>query len=92
MELQLDLNKQYSFADYLNWLDNKRRELFNGFIKLMTPAPNLLHQQISRELFGKFYLNYLKNKIKCNLFHAPFDVRFPENGETDPKKIYGTST
>jgi len=35
MELSLDLTKRYSYADYLTWLDDKRRELWGGFIKLM---------------------------------------------------------
>ncbi len=86
MELQLDLNKQYTFADYLTWFDDKRRELWNGFIKLMTPAPNLYHQKVSSRLHGLFFIHFFKNN-PCQLFHAPFDVRFPENGETDPKKI-----
>ena len=32
MELQLDLTKRYTYADYLTWLDDKRRELIDGFI------------------------------------------------------------
>ncbi len=87
MELQLDLNKQYTFADYLQWFDDKRRELWNGFIKLMTPAPNLYHQQVAYNLTLKFGVAKDKINKKCKLFFAPFDVRLPENGETDPKKI-----
>ena len=32
--LNLDLSKRYTYAEYLTWLDNKRRELINGFIHL----------------------------------------------------------
>jgi len=88
MELQLDLNKRYSFADYLTWFDDKRRELWNGFIKMMTPAPNLEHQEISANLFTDFSIFFRKNKLKCKLFHAPFDVRLPKKDETDDKNIY----
>lgn len=88
MELQLDLNKRYSFADYLTWFDDKRRELWNGFIKMMTPAPNLQHQQIIRDLVTSFCNLKVKKKSNCQLFFAPFDVRFPQKGETDDKKIY----
>jgi Uma2 family endonuclease len=88
MELQLDISKKYSFADYITWFDDKRRELWNGFINIMTPAPNLYHQQISRELFGKIYNIFSKNKCNCQLFHAPFDVRFPKKGETADNKIF----
>lgn len=88
MELNLDLNKRYSFADYLTWFDDKRRELWDGFIKMMTPAPNLYHQEISSNLLKKMFINFDKHKNNCKLFHAPFDVRFPKNGEKKDEQIY----
>jgi hypothetical protein len=36
MELLLDTAKRYTYADYLTWLDDKRRELGNGFINMMS--------------------------------------------------------
>ncbi len=86
MELQLDLTKRYTFADYLTWLDDTRRELIDGFVRLLFPAPKRIHQKISGELHGIFW-NFLKNK-KCQLFYAPFDVRLPKNGEKDGNQIY----
>jgi len=86
MELNLDLNKRYTFADYYTWADEKRRELFDGFIKMMTPAPNRIHQQISKRLNFKIQY-YLQNK-KCEVYYAPFDVRLPNNGEKSDDKIY----
>ena len=88
MDLQIDLNKKYTFADYLQWFDDKRRELFNGFIKMMSPAPTMNHQKISMKLLSKFILFQDKNKNNCQLFHAPFDVRLPINGEKDDDKIF----
>jgi len=84
--LQLDLNKRYTYADYLTWFDDKRRELIDGFIKLLSPAPLTLHQLVSGELF---YLlkHYLKHK-KCIVFDAPFDVRLPQNGENTNEMIF----
>ena len=73
--VDLDLNKRYTFADYLGWFDNKRRELINGFVNLMTPAPSTKHQLISGAIHGQLW-QQLKND-KCNVFAAPFDVRFP---------------
>ena len=84
--LNLDLNKRYSYADYLTWFDDVRRELFDGFIKLMTPAPSITHQRLLLNIL-KFYINFLENK-KCEVFISPFDVRFPKNGEKNDKKIY----
>jgi len=85
--LELDLNKRYTYADYLTWMDDKRRELFNGFIRLMTPAPSRKHQQISANLGGLIW-SYLRNK-QCEVYHAPSDVRFPEKtANTKNKQIY----
>lgn len=85
--LQLDLNKRYTYADYLTWMDDKRRELIDGFVKLMTPAPAKRHQTISSNLHIILGV-YLKKKKRCKIFHAPFDVRLPENGEKEGNKIY----
>jgi Uma2 family endonuclease len=85
--INIDLNKRYTFADYLTWLDDKRRELFNGFVKMMTPAPSTKHQLILNEINGQFW-QQLK-KTKCKVFPAPFDVRFPsKSGEISDDKIY----
>jgi Uma2 family endonuclease len=85
--VNIDINKRYTFADYLTWMDDKRRELFNGFVKLMTPAPARIHQRISISLAGQFW-RFLQ-KQKCEVYTAPFDVRFPsKSGETADNKIY----
>jgi Uma2 family endonuclease len=83
MELLLDTKKRYTYADYLTWWDDKRRELVNGFIRMMTPAPKLQHQEISVNLSGDLRNIIKKNRGKCKIFHAPFDVRFPKNGEKE---------
>jgi Uma2 family endonuclease len=84
--LNLDMNKRYTFADYLTWWDDKRRELIDGFVHKMTPAPVRKHQKISFQ-FTLSFGNYLLGK-KCEVYHAPFDVRLPKNRETEPDKIY----
>jgi Uma2 family endonuclease len=85
--LNLDLNKRYTYADYLTWMDDVRRELYDGFIKLMTPAPSSKHQEISFNLSGIFRSFILKKK--CKGFAAPSDVRFLKNksSKTD-KQVY----
>jgi Uma2 family endonuclease len=80
MEVLLDPKKQYTYADYLTWLDDKRRELVNGFVYMMT-APNMRHQRVSMSLVAELYNIIKRNKGKCEVFHAPFDVRLPKNGE-----------
>ena len=83
--LQLSLNKRYTYADYLTWLDDKRRELIDGFINLMS-GPVREHQKVSITISSRIF-NFLENK-KCEVYSAPFDVRFPKNGETADDKIF----
>ena len=87
MELTLDLKRRYTYADYLTWLDDKARELINGFIQKMSPAPRSIHARVSSEIFYHLSFFLKKNKYKCRVFHAPFDVRFPKQGETCNDKI-----
>jgi Uma2 family endonuclease len=86
--LNLDLSKRYTYADYLTWLDDKRRELFNGFVKMMTPAPSRIHQRISANLV-RVWGNCLFNK-KCEVYHAPSDVRLPKNNKNKTNKAICT--
>ena len=89
MEVILNVNKRYTYADYLTWLDNKRRELLDGFIRLMSPAPSLAHAQASLELAVLFKIFIKQNHEKCQVFCAPFDVRLPKNpDEVTNDKIY----
>ncbi|KAA6340704.1 hypothetical protein EZS27_011446 [termite gut metagenome] len=88
MELQLDMNKRYTYADYLTWTDNKMRELLDGFIKMMSPAPNLAHATLVMEISYPMKHYIKKNKGKCKVFVAPFDVRLPKANVTDNDKIY----
>ena len=77
---QLDLvNGIYSYADYLGWKIKERVELLKGKIFEMS-APSPIHQEISGNLQGALFV-FLKNS-KCKLYTAPFDVRFPQKGES----------
>lgn len=70
---QLDLNADYSYADYLNWRLAETIELIKGKISLMSPAPSLSHQRVSWQLNGLLF-DYFRKK-SCRAFAAPFDVR-----------------
>ena len=77
---QLDLvNGIYSYTDYLVWKIKERVELLKGKILEMS-APSPIHQEISGNLQGALFV-FLKNS-KCKLYTAPFDVRFPQKGES----------
>ena len=86
--INLDRNKRYTYADYLTWRDDKRRELINGFVKLMTPPPSRIHQRVSSNLVRSLG-NYLYGK-KCEIYHAPSDVRFLSKGSDKSDKAIDT--
>ena len=79
MDVILNENKRYTYADYLTWLDDKRRELIDGFIRFMSPAPSLAHAKTSMKLAVAFIKYIEQNNGKCQVFCAPFDVRLPKN-------------
>ncbi|GHU80042.1 hypothetical protein FACS1894145_5550 [Bacteroidia bacterium] len=88
MELTLNLNRRYTYADYMTWWDDKRRELINGIIKMMSPAASMSHARISGWIYNSMYNYVNRHKGKCEVFTAPFDVRLPKNGEKEDDKIY----
>ncbi|GHT23827.1 hypothetical protein FACS189430_07710 [Bacteroidia bacterium] len=88
MELILDMNRRYTYADYLTWLDDKRRELINGFIKMMAPAANMPHANVVAEISYAMKHHIKCNHGSCKVFTAPFDVRLPKNGEKEDNRIY----
>jgi len=87
MELSLDMNKRYTYADYLTWLDDKTRELIHGVVKIMSPAPRVEHARTTTKIIWNLESIVKNNKGKCEVFTAPFDVRFPKHGETADNKI-----
>jgi Uma2 family endonuclease len=85
--IQLDLSKRYSYADYLTWADQVRRELVDGFVRIMS-GPYTIHAQISGNMFGKIWSYMTKRKGQCKIYHAPIDVRLPNNKELKDDKIF----
>ena len=85
--LDLDVTKRYTYADYLTWLDDKRRELIDGFIHLMS-GPMRRHAHASAKFFSQIDTFIERRKGKCRVYHAPFDVRLPLHGSNDDNKVY----
>jgi Uma2 family endonuclease len=81
---QLDLTKQYTYADYVTWQFEERLELIKGWIMKMSPAPSTKHQKISNSLATDFTV-YLRKK-PCDIFTAPFDVRLPNSKKSTADK------
>ena len=85
--LNRDKSMRYTYADYLTWLDDIRRELIDGFIHLMS-APVRRHARVSSVIFNRFFNFIEKNKGQCRVYNAPFDVRLPLQGSNDDDKVY----
>jgi len=78
---QLDLKKQYTYADYLTWTFDERLELIKGWIYKMSPAPKRRHQAVSGNL--SFEMKKYFNTCNCQVYEAPFDVRLKKNKGSD---------
>lgn len=78
---ELDLDKIYSYADYYSWDFPERVELINGKVFIMNPVTYTIHQALLGELAVRLY-KYLEHK-PCQVFMAPFDVRFPQGSKED---------
>lgn len=72
----------YSYADYLTWPMDLVAELIQGrLFKKAAAAPNRIHQRVSLKLSVKLY-QFLEGKT-CQVYEAPFDVRFPNDSKED---------
>ncbi len=72
---------RFTYKNYLTWPENERWELIDGIAYDMTPAPSRFHQKILGDLHRQFS-NYLNGKT-CEVYPAPFDVRFAEKNARD---------
>lgn len=71
---ELDLNAQYTYADYILWQFQERVELIKGHIRQMA-APSMRHQRISGKIYRE--MSWFLKGQRCDAFSAPFDVRLP---------------
>ena len=81
---ELDINKAYSYSDYLKWKFKERVELIKGKLFKMSPAPNRSHQTLVLDIAVSLRI-FLSGR-KCKVFVAPFDVRLPGKSK-DEKDI-----
>ena len=83
--LAKNLNRAFTYADYLTWTENERWEIIEGVAYDMSPAPNTKHQSVSFRLSGILYA-FLKDK-RCQAFAAPFDVRIAADKDKANEEI-----
>jgi Uma2 family endonuclease len=74
----LDLQKAYTYWDYLKWTFLDRVELIRGKVVKMSPAPSSIHQLVVR-VVNRYFDQFFIDK-PCGLFYSPFDVRLPVPG------------
>jgi Uma2 family endonuclease len=77
----LDIDKSYTYSDYVKWSFKERVELLKGKIFKMSPAPNDIHQKLSGQLFGLIW-SHLRGH-KCQVRSAPYDVRLSRRSVND---------
>lgn len=75
--------KKYTYEDLLAMDDEKRYELIDGQLYLMS-SPTILHQEIVGAIYVQLH-SYLMGK-KCKVFLSPLDVCL--SGVRNPKKEY----
>jgi Uma2 family endonuclease len=82
---QLDVNKRYTYADYLSWkIDIERAELYYGKVMPMQ-TPWTLHQRILGAL--TYYVGTFFKNTSIETF-SRIDVALLPKGETDKTKIH----
>lgn len=70
---------KYTIKDFYTLPEGTCAELIEGVIYDMAPSPLRIHQKISMELSATIFNYIKKNKGKCEVYTAPFDVKLSEN-------------
>ncbi|MBR6444360.1 MAG: Uma2 family endonuclease [Firmicutes bacterium] len=71
----------YTLDDYYSFTDDVRVELIDGVI-FEIAAPTKKHQIIVGELYFRFLTCVKSNKVDCNVYISPVDVRLDMNERT----------
>ncbi len=78
--------KKWTYADYQELDDETRCEIIEGELS-MTPAPNLEHQRVSRNLEFSM-LQYVEAKKLGEVLNAPVDVVLDEANIVQPDLVF----
>ncbi len=76
----LDLSRQYTYADYVSWKFQERVELFKGWVMQMS-GPSMYHQRVSTRLLRS--LADAVDQYGCEVFAAPTDVIIARSPQGD---------
>lgn len=68
--------KKWTYEDYLDLENDKRYEILEGKLLMMTPAPEFNHQLVSAKL--GFFIIQKEPEIKCSINLCPSFIYRPE--------------
>ena len=77
---------KFTYEDYRTTPEDKRYELLDGDL-LMTPAPNLKHQEVQFEL-GIQLGRFIKERALGKFFFAPCDVVLSDHDVVQPDLLF----
>ncbi len=77
---------KFTYEDYRTTPEDKRYELLDGDL-LMTPAPNLKHQQVLLRLSGRLG-PFIEERALGELFVAPCDVVLSDHDVVQPDLLF----
>lgn len=78
--------KIWNYDEYYKIKDNKQYEIVRGEL-IMVPAPNLDHQEISREIEFKIY-NHINSLGLGKIFDAPIDMILDDKIILQPDLVF----
>jgi len=78
---QETIEPYFTYGDYVLWQGDERWELIDGKAFLMSPSPSRAHQSTLLAL-ARQIADHLEGQ-PCDVYVAPFDVRFPKEDEPD---------
>lgn len=79
--------KIYTYQDYLNLPNDRNRyEIINGEL-IMTPAPKIIHQDISRNIEIELALFVRKHKLG-KVYYAPCDIVLSNENVVQPDILF----
>ena len=82
----VEQKQKFTYEDYLNTPDDKRYELLEGQL-IMTPAPVIYHQWISKNIEYELE-RFVRREKTGRIFDAPCDVYLDNENVFEPDIMF----
>jgi len=79
----IEEKKKFTYQDYLKLQGDEYYEIIQGELIMMTPAPSIVHQRISRKIEFLLEKYILENNLG-EIFYAPCDVILDNENVVQP--------